>query len=414
MNKSRIHELALFGGHKMFPRPVSTSNLVKPDVEQFLALLKPALTADGESALTRQLEAELAAFHQVPHCVAVCSGFWALVLAIKALALPGKTEVIMPSLTYRRLADVVAWTGLVPRFCEVDPATLAISAATAAPHIGPNTALIIGVHPIMNCCDAPGLEKLGEKHGIPVLFDGVESVYETLNGKKIGSFGAAECFSFHASKLINGFEGGYITTRDAALARMLRALSDPSACEGGEPRLSASRPGGPPESAPPPSPAHSIETRLPAVHAAMALQGLREVHGQISHNREIYHTYKARLAKVRGLELLQFNEGEQTSFKNIVVGLNSDWPLSRELTIEVLNSEGILSRAYYSPPLHLRPVKYPTIQSPLPFTEQAAQRYMLMPSGYQVNAEQVEQVIDFLNWISSHAEEIRYTASERP
>lgn len=409
MNKSHIHDLALFGGQKMFPRPVSTSNLVKPDVEQFLALLKPALNANGESALIKQLETELAEFHQVPHCVAVCSGFWALVLAIKALALPGKTEVIMPSLTYRRLADVVAWTGLIPRFCEVDPATLAISAATAAPHIGPDTALIIGVHPIVNCCDAPGLEQLGEKHGIPVLFDGVESVYETLNGKKIGGFGAAECFSFHASKLINGFEGGYITTRDAALARTLRTLSDPSACEG-EPRLSAALPGGPLE--PPPAP--SIETRLPAVHAAMALQGLREVHGQISHNREIYHTYKTRLAAVRGLELLQFNEGEPTSFKNIVVGLNNDWPLSRELTIEVLNSEGILTRAYYSPPLHLRPVKYPTIQSPLPFTEQAAKRYMLMPSGYQVNVQQVEQVIDFLNWISAHAVEIRNTAGERP
>lgn len=404
MNKSSIHELALFGGPKMFPRPVSTSNLVKPDVEQFLALLKPALTADAESALIRQLETELAKFHQVPHCVAVCSGFWALVLAIKALALPRKTEVIMPSLTYRRLADVVAWTGLTPRFCEVDPATLAISAATAAPHITPDTALIIGVHPIVNCCDAPGLEALGARHGIPVLFDGVESVYETLNGKKVGGFGAAECFSFHASKLINGFEGGYITTRDDALAHMLRTRSNPGGCE-------AASPAGPLQE---PTPAHSIETRLPAVHAAMALQGLREVHDQIGHNREIYHTYKASLAGVRGLELLQFNEGELTSFKNIVVGLNSDWPLSRELTIEVLNSEGILTRAYYSPPLHLRPVTYPTIQSPLPFTEQAAQRYMLMPCGYQVNVQQVEQVIDFLNWMSTHAEEIQHAAGERP
>ena len=89
--KTRLHELAFFGGTKMFAKPVSTSNLVKPDIEAFLALLKPAvLSPSGEQALIQQLEQELAAFHQVPHCVAVCSGFWALVLAIKALA--GGTE----------------------------------------------------------------------------------------------------------------------------------------------------------------------------------------------------------------------------------------------------------------------------------------------------------------------------------
>lgn len=389
--KTKLQELAFFGGTKMFAKPVSTSNLVKPDIEAFLALLKPAvLSPNGEQALIQQLERELAAFHQVPHCVAVCSGFWALVLAIKALALPGKTEVIMPSLTYRRLADVVAWTGLVPRFCEVDPHTLAISPETAAPHIGPNTALIIGVHPIVNCCNAPGLEQLGDQHGIPVLFDGVESVYETMGGKKVGGFGHAECFSFHASKLINGFEGGYIATRNAQLAQTLRELGGAGSAN-----------------------PHSMETPLPAVHAAMALQGLRELPAQIEHNRAVYKTYQAGLPKVGGLALLEFNEQEQTSFKNIVVGLNAEWPLDRELTIQLLNAEGILSRAYYSPPLHLKPTAYPTVKQPLPFTEQAAKQYVLMPSGYQVSVQQVEEVINFLHWLKTHADEIQATAKAR-
>lgn len=374
MIKTTLNDLALFGGPKMFARPVSTSNLVKPELQGFLDLLKPALTVEGEQALVKKLETELADFHQVAHCVTVCSGFWALVLAIKAIAKPGRTEVIMPSLTYRRLADVVAWTGLIPRFCEVDAASLAICADTAAEHLSPNTALIIGVHPIVNCCDAFGLEALGKAHDIPVLFDGVESVYETCQGKKVGGFGRAECFSFHASKLINGFEGGYITTQDAQLAAELRTLRSGKA--------------------------------LPAVHAAMALQGLRQVHEQVLHNREIYRQYQAQLSKLPSVQLLHFNETEQTSFKNIVVKLLDEWPLPRPATIALLNAEGILSRAYYDPPLHQKPMAYPCIKTTLPFTEEAAKQYMLMPCGYQVSTDDVEKVMDLLVWMKEHAAQI--------
>ncbi|MDX1668841.1 MAG: aminotransferase class I/II-fold pyridoxal phosphate-dependent enzyme, partial [Limnobacter sp.] len=190
-SKTDLNSLALAGGPKLFNKPISTSNLVKPSLKPFLARVQSALTPSGEHALVEQLERELAAFHHCQHVVAVCSGFWALVLAIKALALPHKTEVVMPSLTYRRLADVVAWTGLTPHFCEVDADTLAISPATAEPHINEHTALLIGVHPIVNCCDAPGLEKLAKKNNLPVLFDGVESVYEWKDGRKVGSFGDA-------------------------------------------------------------------------------------------------------------------------------------------------------------------------------------------------------------------------------
>ncbi|NJM31655.1 MAG: aminotransferase class I/II-fold pyridoxal phosphate-dependent enzyme [Limnobacter sp.] len=381
MPKQHIADLALFGGSPLYRPPISTSNLVRPDIEGFLSLLKPALNPAGETRLLHTLEQELAHFHEVPHCVAVCSGFWALVLAIQALALPGKQEVLMPSLTYRRLADVVAWTGLTPRFCEVDPQTLAISAATAKSQITANTALIIGVHPIVNCCDAQGLEALANAHGLPVLFDGVESVYETVQGKRVGGFGAAECFSFHASKLINGFEGGYITTRTAPLAEALRAARLPSSRNG----MSAS---------------------LPAAHAAMALQGLREVATQVAHNRAIYQRYVHTLANSPYFEVLRFSDTEQTSYKNIVVKIKPDWPFSRAHTLALFNAEGILSRVYYAPALHQKPMRYAHISQPLPHTEALAEQFMLMPSGYQVNEQHVEETIGFANWLASHAPDI--------
>src|SRR6185437_7421804 len=104
------------------------------------------------------------------------------------------------------------------------PDRLCITAKTARQCISEDTALIVGVHPIVNCCDAEGLETLSVETGIPLLFDSVESVYETINHRKVGSFGLAECFSLHASKLLNGFEGGYVTTNNRSLADRIGAL----------------------------------------------------------------------------------------------------------------------------------------------------------------------------------------------
>ena len=45
-----------------------------------------------------------------------------------------------------------------------------------------------------------------------------------LTGRMIGGFGDAEVFSFHATKFLNTFEGGAVTTNDDALAATIRLM----------------------------------------------------------------------------------------------------------------------------------------------------------------------------------------------
>jgi dTDP-4-amino-4,6-dideoxygalactose transaminase len=384
-------ELALFGGAKWFDAPKSTSNLVGPDFNRFLDYSHPIFDAVGQppGVVTAQFEERLAAFHETQHCVAFCSGFWALATAIVALARPGRREVIIPSLTYRRMADVIAWTGLLPRFCEVDSDTLGVSATTVAPWVNDETALLLAVHPIVNCCDAGGLVALADEAGLPLLFDGVESVYERCAdtrgaSRKVGAFGHAECFSLHASKLINGFEGGYVTTNDTVLARRLAELRDGSTLHPG-----------------------AIDARLADVHAAMALANLDELDAQIARNRARYERYRFVLKGIDGVRLLAFDESQPTSYKNIVVELTADWPLTRTVTLEILNAENVLARAYYAPPLHSKPMAYPFIPAELPTTDRLAQRFMLLPCGEFVTLDDIDGVARLLAFIRTHADDIR-------
>jgi dTDP-4-amino-4,6-dideoxygalactose transaminase len=391
-NKQKLSDLVTFGGSPSFDPPISTSNLVKPSIEVFFKYSKifhesKRYTNDG--ALLKLLEIRLAEFHQVHHCITYANGFWALVAAIKCVALPGKSEVLMPSLTYRRLADVVAWAGLKPRFCEISPENLALDPKDVERNISSDTALILGVHPIVNTCDAPALCHVGQNHSIPVIFDSVESVYETINGKKVGTFGEAECFSMHASKLLNGFEGGYVTTNNPELAHQLAILRGFGFF--GQYNIEML----------------GLNAKLSEIHAAMALASLDDLEDQIHRNLARYRTYQKLLTNIPGIRLQAFNEHEKTSFKTIVVELVDPWPLSRDMTIKLLNSEGALVRAYYSPPLHSKPMAYAFVPVTLPITDTLAKRFMLLPCGHMVTEQDIKKFVSLLRFISNEASLIK-------
>jgi len=387
--KKKIEDLVIFGGESLFLIPKSTSNLLKPDFEKFMAYSKlffdqHQYTNNGPNV--KLLEKRLADFHQTDYCITFCSGFWAIALTISALALKGKNEIIMPSLTYRRMADIAAWVNLKPHFCEVEPATLAMSAATVLPCINENTALILAAHPIVNCCDVDGLVALAKEKNIPLLFDSVESVYESTASGKVGGFGNAEGFSLHACKLMNGFGGGYITTNDASLARQL-ALMRGFGFEQMD-KIVVS---------------NGMNAKLNEMHAAMALASLDGVDEQVTGNRQHYYTYKRLLSAISGIRLLEFDENHEAGYKNIVVELLDEWPLTRQDTISILNAEKILARPYYSPPLHSKPMAFPHVSSDLPVTDMLAERFLNLPCGQLVSNDDIVDIVEILGFLSANA-----------
>ena len=389
--KRAPEDLARFGGEKMFDRVRGTPNLVRPNVELLLTYSREFFEArryTNAGPLVRRLEARLAHMHGVKYCVAFANAFWAIVMTIRSLALEGRSELVMPSLTYRRLADIVSWTGLTPHFCEVNKNTLAMDPKFAVKAINERTALLLAPHPIVNNCDVAGMEELSAKTGIPLVFDSVESAMETYRGTMIGGFGKAECFSMHSSKLINGFEGGYVTTNDAVLAERLGYVRGFGFAE--EDKVVAL----------------GLNAKLNEVHAAMALAAIDDLPDQIERNRAKYELYRELLRGVPEIRLLEFDDNEKRCYKTIVVELLDSWPLSRGRTIDILHAEGALVRPYYSPPQHLKKMAYETIAEDLSETERLAERFLLLPCGAHVDEDDISQVVDLLAFLRSRAVEI--------
>jgi dTDP-4-amino-4,6-dideoxygalactose transaminase len=396
--KRNIDELAIFGGPRLFAGPKPTSNLARPDFSQFLEYSRIFFDRRQytNDVVTRQLEDRLVAFHQTEFCIAFCSGFWALALTIRALALPGKGEIVMPSFTYRRMADIAAWLKLKPHFCDVEDDTLASSVATVSPCINGDTSLIVGVHPIVDLCDIGGLVDLAKGMNVPLIFDSVESVYESFGGRAIGSFGAAEVFSLGASKLLNGFEGGYVTTNDAKVADGLAMMRDFGRSQSGDIAVLG-----------------GLNARLNEIHAAMALAALDDLQGQVVRNRERYLAYQRLLAGVKGMRLLEFDGRHRPGYKNIVVEVRADWPLSRDDTVSILNAEMVLGRAYYAPPLHRKQMAYPHVPAELPVTDRLAERFILFPCGHLVSTGDIAEIVDLLKFISANSSAIEARLRQR-
>lgn len=387
-DKRSVNDLALFGGPVTFDPPKSIGSLADPDLAKLLEYSRvfyerKRYTNNGP--VNQLLQARLAEWHGTTRCVTFASAFWGISLAIRHVAIPGKNEVITPTLTYRRMGEIIASAGLIPRYCDVDADTLAQSAATTTACVNENTALILGAHPTINCCDAAGLEDLSAQTGIPLLFDSVESAFETVGGRRVGTFGLGEAFSLHATKLVNGFEGGYLVTNDDALADHLVLMRGFGISDEDEVAT------------------FGINAKLNEIHAATALASLDDLPDLVERNRKRYLTYGSLLRDVPGVTLREFDPIEQTSFKNILIQLGEEWPLSRDSTLALLQAEGALARPYYFPPLHAHGSNFETRYDFLPVAEAVSRQYVLLPCGDQMALDDVARVVELLAFLRAHA-----------
>lgn len=390
--KATIANLAIFGGPVTFDPPRSIGTLADPDPDKLLRysrIFHERRWYTNDGPVNQMLEVRLAEWHETARCVTFANASWGISLAIRQLALPGRHEVVTPSLGVRRMGEIITSAAMIPRYCDVDPDTLAQSAETTRPFITDDTALILGAHPTVNCCDVEGLERLSAEAGLPLLFDSVESAFETYNGRRVGTFGRAEVFSINASKLINGFEGGYLVTDDEDLAdalKLARGFGIPA-----EDQVAS----------------FGMNAKLNEIHAATAMASLDDLPGLVERNRERYRTYGELLDGISGLLLQRFDESEQTSFKNIVVKVCEDWPLSRDETVTILQAEGALARPYYSPALHMHKTSFETRFGALPVAERISREYMLLPCGDQTSLDDIASVVELLHFACMHSGEIR-------
>ena len=133
-----------------------------------------------------------------------------------------------------------------------------------------------------------------------------------------------------------------------------------------------------------------------------ALNSLKDINKLLRHNKKIYKSYKKHLKNIGGIKLLEFDESEQTSYKNIIIKIKESNKIIQEKIIFELNQDNILARPYYSPPLHKKKYKYNTVIEDMSSTEKLEFSYINLPCGYRMNERATRMVCEKLKTICLH------------
>lgn len=394
MSKKRLDELAIFGGGPAFRE---TLHVGRPNIGNRQLLTKYIndildrrwLTNSGH--YVREFEEEIAGLIGVKHCIAMCNGTVALEIAIRALGLMG--EVILPSFTFIATAHALKWQGITPVFCDIDRESHNIDPGRVEALITQRTTGIIGVHIWGRPCDVEALAEIAQRRKLKLMYDAAHAFVCTHKGQRIGIFGDAEVFSFHATKILNTFEGGAIVTNDDDLARKIRLMKN-FGFDGMDNVTYIGTNG-----------------KMNEVSAAMGLVSLESLGEFINVNQKHYNLYRTSLSGILGIHLLNYDQSERHNYQYIILEVDADKTgISRDRLMAILHAENVRVRRYFFPSCHrMEPYRslYPSAGLLLPETEKLSECVLCLPTGSTVRPEDIQKICQIIGFAVEHGDEIR-------
>lgn len=332
----------------------------------------------NEGVVAKELEAKLAEFLGVKHCMLVCNATVGLQLACHAVELTG--EVIVPAFTFVATPHAVHWEGLTPVFADVDPTTHTICPDSVESLITDQTSAIVGVHVWGQHCDTERLDAIARQHNIKVMYDAAHAFACSQGETMIGNFGECEVFSFHATKFFNTFEGGAITTNDDALAEKIRLMKNFGFA--GMDRV-----------------IHlGTNAKMCEVNAAMGLSVFARLDEILAHNEQNYLAYRDQLADLPGVRLFSYDHLKKSNWQYIVLEINEqEFGRSRDQVFEALLVQDIRARRYFYPGCHeMEPYRSMKCNSDrqLENTQRICHEVLCLPTGTAVSQESVRRICE--------------------
>lgn len=333
---------------------------------------------------------QVAAFEQefaeevgVAHAVGVGSGTDALQMAVRALGLTARDEVLVPANAYPT-AFGLAQAGVAIRLTDVtgdgtvDPEKLADA-------LHSRTKAVVPVHLYGNLCDMDRIQKVLDSrmpHKIFVIEDAAQAHGAFLHhgyggraSKKAGSLGDIGIFSFYPTKNLGAYgDGGLLTTDRYAYAKTLRMLRQYG------------------ESARYVSEMVSGVSRLDELQAAILRVKLRHLPEWNRRRAKIAALYVEGLGGVGDITVVsQTGAGRgQPSYHLFVIRTRR-----RDRLQEYLAKQGIGSAVHYPVPIHLtRAFRHlPYKKGAFPVSEALAREVLSLPIYPELADRDVEAVI---------------------
>ena len=331
----------------------------------------------SQGAITEEFEARLAAFFGVPYVVCTTSGSAALFLAASALGLGPGDEVLVPNRTFIATAHAVLLTGARVRLVEVHPDRAILDEARIEAAITPQTHAICAVHLNGNHADMVRIRALAAERRLATFEDAAQAFASRSPEGYLGTLSDAGCFSLGVTKLITTGQGGFVVAHTPAMAERLQRFRSHGVFDTYEATYDR----------------FGFNLKYTDIQAAIGLVQMAKIPDKIERHRSVYAWYRAALADVPYLRLLEVDLAAGNLPLWIEV-LTAD----RAAVIAMLAERGIQARPFLpnlSEASHLQ-----ANDAAFPNSQRFARHGMFLPCGPDLPGEAMERTVEALRAIA--------------
>jgi len=317
--------------------------VLKDDIDKAVAgVLSSAQFISGGAV--RELEAQLAEYVGVKHCITCANGTDAITLALKAWGIGKGDAVFVPDFTFFSTGECPAAEGAVPVFVDVDERSFNIDpdrleeAIIKVKNDGRYTPRAVAAVDLFGLpAEYDRIKEICQKYGLLLLEDGAQGFGGELNGKRACSFGDISTTSFFPAKPLGCYgDGGAVFTNNDKWAAIIRSLAVHG--KNAENKYDNIRIG--------------MNSRLDTLQAAVLqvkLRAFREYElADVSKAAELYNE----AFSDSGLVLPLVNAGYMSSWAQYTVQLPEG--ADRAAVQAKLKEQGIPSMVYYMKPMHVQ------------------------------------------------------------
>lgn len=278
----------------------------------------------------KQLQAKLEEYLNCPHVVLYTNGHLALENIIAAMQFPKGGEVITTPFTFVSTTHAISRNGLIPVFCDVNPADYTLDVNKIEALITDKTVAIVPVHVYGNICDVERIDQIAKKFSLKVIYDAAHAFAVKYKGISTANFGDASMFSFHATKVFNTIEGGAVCFQDDSLVPTMNDMKN-FGIRGPERVVFI---GG--------------NAKMSEFQAAMGICNLRHLDREIRKRKKVAERYWGHLDGVEGIKLSKPQKDVEPNYAYFPV-IFDGFGANRDEVFDTLAEHNIGARKYFYP-----------------------------------------------------------------
>jgi len=268
------------------------------------------------------------------YAIALPSCTSAIHLSLLSSGVGAGDEVIVPDITWIATAAPINYVGATPVFADIDAHTWCLSPESFKASITSRTKAVISVDLYGNMPDMDAILDTAGEHGIAVIEDATEAIGSEYRGRKAGSLGDTDVFSFHGSKTLTTGEGGMLVTDREDIFRRALVLRDHGR-EPGDVMFFNSE--------------VAFKYKMSSMQAALGLAQVERIASLVNRKRQIFQWYRDRSGHVKGITLNHEAPGTKNSFWMVTVIVDPAFGIQKGLLMERMAERNVDCRPFFNP-----------------------------------------------------------------